>query len=158
VGVVKWGARRRARIIAALRPSLAYAALVFGVGFVLGSVRVFLVVPRIGVRWAELLEAPLMLFASFLAARFVTKFWGVSGRAQCMAVGILALGFMLFAEASFVLVQGFSIAGYVASRDPVSGSVYLLSLAVFAAMPLLVSLARGSGISRKRDGPVEPAA
>lgn len=129
-----------------LKTGLAYAAMVFGVGFVLGSIRVFLVVPRLGVRWAELLEAPLMVFASFLAARFVIRRFGPFRRAQCLVIGTLALAFMLLAEAGFILVQGFSISGYVASRDPVSGIAYLVSLGVFAAMPLIFGVGRGSGI------------
>lgn len=123
-----------------LKTSLAYAAIVFGVGFVLGSIRVFLVVPRIGVRWAELLEAPLMLLASFLAARFIARRFGPSAGLQRVAVGICALAFMLLAEVSFILAQGFGVPEYIASRDPVSGSVYLLSLALFAAMPFIVGL------------------
>jgi hypothetical protein len=137
-----------------LNAGLAYAAIVFCVGFALGSVRVFLVVPRIGVRWAELLEAPLMLIASFLVARVITRRFGPFGRAQCAAIGILALAFMLLAELGFVLVQGFSIREYIASRDPVSGTAYLLSLAVFAAMPLLVGVGRRPDIPGSGpDGP-----
>lgn len=129
-----------------VKTSLAYAAIVFGVGFALGSIRVFLVVPRIGVRWAELLETPLMLLASFLAARFIVHRFGPFAGMQRVAVGICALAFMLLAEVSFILAQGFGVPGYIASRDPVSGSVYLLSLALFAAMPFIVGL-RGSNPS-----------
>jgi hypothetical protein len=141
------------RIVPDLKPSLAYAAIVFGVGFVLGSIRVFLVVPRIGVRGAELLEAPLMIFASFLSARFIVWHWRLLDRAHCLVVGILSLAFMLVAEVSFVLAQGVSIPEYVASRDPISGPVYLLSLGIFTVMPLLVSVGRGSNISFKGDRP-----
>lgn len=127
-----------------LKASLAYAAIVFGVGFVLGSVRVFLVVPKTGVRWAELLETPWMLAASFLAARFIIRKLGPFDGAQRIAAGIGALVFMLLAECGFILAQGRSIPEYLASRDPVSGPVYLLSLALFAAMPFLVGR-RGAG-------------
>ncbi len=88
-----------------------------------------------------------MLFASFLVARVITQRFGPFGRAQCVVIGILALAFMLLAEVSFVLVQGFGITEYIANRDPVSGTAYLLSLAIFAAMPLFVSAGRGSNIS-----------
>lgn len=121
-----------------LKTSLAYAAMVFGVGFVLGAIRVTLVVPRIGMRWAELLEMPFMLVACFLAARFVVRAFGPFGRPRRLAVGLLALAWLLLAEVCLVLAQGMTMAEYAASRDPISGSAYLLSLALFAAMPLLV--------------------
>lgn len=117
-----------------------YAAVVFAVGFVLGAIRVFFAVPRIGVRWAEILEAPLMLFASFLAARFIVRLRGPFGRIQSASIGVFALIFMLAAEFGVVIARGQTIAEYVATRDHVSGSVYLMSLCLFAAMPLLVSL------------------
>lgn len=139
-----------------LKPSAAYAGIVFGVGFALGCIRVFFIAPRIGVRWAELLETPLMLFASFLAARLVMRLRGPFGRTQCLLIGILALAFMLLAEVGFVLVQGFTIPEYIGSRDPISGTVYLLSLAVFAAMPLLVSLAWRPENSSKTHGSNRP--
>jgi hypothetical protein len=125
------------RLLQTLGASLAYAAIVFGIGFVLGTARVLLIVPRIGVRWAELLEAPLMLVASYLAARFVTRRQGPFTKAQSALIGVLALLCMLLAEIAFVLAQGLGLSAYVAGRDPVSGTAYLLSLAAFAAMPLL---------------------
>ncbi len=122
----------------ALKPSLIYAAMVFGVGFALGAIRVTLVVPRIGTRWAELLEMPLMLVACFLAARHVVRSRGPFERTQRLAIGLLALAWLLLAEICLVVAQGMTMAEYFASRDPVSGAAYLLSLALFAAMPLLV--------------------
>jgi len=46
-----------------LRTAARYFAIVFGVGFVLGAVRVPLLVPRLGERVAELAEMPLMFAA-----------------------------------------------------------------------------------------------
>jgi hypothetical protein len=40
------------------RAALAYLAIVFGTGFVLGMFRVPILVPLIGERWAELAEMP----------------------------------------------------------------------------------------------------
>ena len=44
-----------------------YFALMFAAGFVLGTVRSRWIVPRLGVRTAELMEAPIMLVVSILA-------------------------------------------------------------------------------------------
>jgi type IV secretory pathway TrbD component len=46
---------------------------------------------------------------------------------------------LLAAEFTLVLwVRGMSLQNYLATRDPVSGNVYLATLAIFALMPLLV--------------------
>jgi hypothetical protein len=37
------------------------------------------------------------------------------------------------------LLQGRSVAQYIASRDPVSGSVYLVMLLLFALMPSILA-------------------
>jgi len=45
-----------------LKAGVLYFAVVFGAGFVLGPIRVMWVVPRLGTRTAEILEAPIMLW------------------------------------------------------------------------------------------------
>jgi len=120
-----------------LRPALLYFAIVFGAGFILGPIRLFLVVPRVGVRTAELLEAPIMLVVIFLASRWIVRRFpepsSLSGR---LAMGSFALLLMLGAELLLARsLQGISIREYVASKDPVSGSVYYALLLVFALLP-----------------------
>jgi hypothetical protein len=59
-------------------------------------------------------------------------------------LGALALAPLIAAELGLTaLLSGQSIGAYVAGRDPVSGSVYLAMLIVFALMPLCV--VRGGG-------------
>jgi hypothetical protein len=41
-----------------------------------------------------------------------------------------------------VLIAGRPLADYLAGRDPVSGSVYLALLVLFAAMPLVLARLR----------------
>ena len=50
-----------------------YFAIVLGTGFVLGVVRVSFLVPRIGERWAELAEMPIMATAIFFAAGYILR-------------------------------------------------------------------------------------
>lgn len=127
-----------------VRLALAYCAIVFAAGFLLGTVRVLWVVPRVGERWAELAETPVMVAASWLAARGLFRGSGLS-RGEAVGAGVLALGALVAVEVAVVLrVRGLSWTEYLASRDPVSGTVYLLALLAFAAMPALV-LARSRG-------------
>jgi hypothetical protein len=51
-----------------LKAAMLYFAVVFGAGFVLGPFRILWVVPRLGTRMAELLEAPVMFVITIVAA------------------------------------------------------------------------------------------
>ena len=132
-----------------LKASLLYFASVFGVGFALGTIRILLVVPYLGVRWAELLETPLMLLASFYFVRLVVRRFGPCTPSRRLAIGFIALAFLLAAELGLVFVQGQTLAQYLASRDPISGVAYLLALVAFALMPLLAGHGQGSNNSFK---------
>jgi hypothetical protein len=114
-----------------------YFAVVFGVGFVLGPIRVLWAVPRFGERIAELLEAPLMFVAIVLAARWIARRFGKSSSASgLLAVGALALALLVLTELTMVLtLRGLTIEEYVRSRDPVAGGVYVALLLLFALMP-----------------------
>ncbi|WP_374503160.1 hypothetical protein [Zoogloea sp.] len=126
--------------IRSIKAGMAYFALVFGAGFVLGALRVPFLVPRLGERMAELIEMPFMLVVMVMAARFIVRRFGLPGTAPSrLGVGLLALALLLGAEVLLaVMLQDRTLGEYVASRDPVSGTVYLAMLALFAAMPLLL--------------------
>lgn len=49
--------------------TVVYFALIMAAGFVLGTLRVLLLVPRISVRWAELADMPIMAVAIFKVGR-----------------------------------------------------------------------------------------
>jgi len=124
-----------------LKAGTLYFALVFGAGFVLGTIRTLWVVPSLGMRKAELMEAPVMFVITIVAARWVVgRFSLPPGPPTRLGVGFVALGFLLFAELGFVLwLRGMRIREYIASRDPVAGTVYIVMLGIFAVMPLFVS-------------------
>ena len=55
------------------KAAVLYFAFVFGAGFVLGTIRTLWVVPRLGTRKAELIETPIMLVVTIVAARWVVS-------------------------------------------------------------------------------------
>ena len=124
-----------------LKAGVIYFALVFGVGFVLGAIRILWVVPRFGARTAELMETPIMFVVTIVAARWVVRRLAVPPKpSNRLGMGCIGLGLMLVAEFTLVLrLRGLSISEYLASRDPVSGMVYYVMLGVFCIMPLLMA-------------------
>jgi hypothetical protein len=127
------------RVVAA---GVVYFFLVFGAGFALGPIRILWLVPRVGVRTAELLEMPIMLVVIVLSARWIVRRFAVPCTASArLAMGLVALALLLTAEFTLVVwVQGMTVRDYLAARDPISGTVYLVMLGVFAAMPWFVGV------------------
>ena len=127
-----------------LKAGVLYFVLVFAAGFVLGTIRTLWVVPRLGVRTAELIEAPIMFGVSVLAARWVVRHVSIPAPwPRRLALGCIALGLMLLVEFTFVLwIRGLTIRGYLETRDPVSGAVYLVTLGAFAVIPIFVGRPR----------------
>ena len=122
-----------------IHAGLLYFVFVLGAGFVLGAIRVPFIVPRIGERWAELAEMPIMAAVIFCSAGYLLRHYPqIKTSRQALAVGFLALGLSVCAELALaVVLQNQSLADYIASRDRISGSVYLILLLVFALMPCL---------------------
>ena len=122
-----------------IRAGLLYFAIVFGTGFLLGVVRVSFVVPRIGERWAELAEMPVMAATIFFAAGYIfRRFPEIRNKNRSLVAGLLALALAVCAELGLaVVIQNQPLADYLGSRDKVSGSVYLGMLVVFSLMPRL---------------------
>jgi hypothetical protein len=118
-----------------------YFAGVFGAGFVFGSIRVLWIVPKLGVRTAELLEMPFMIGVTVLMALWTIRRYSVPPSLRDrLRIGFLGLLFMIAAEVGLAAaIRGISVQEYWTSRDPVSGTAYLIALAVFAMMPALLS-------------------
>lgn len=137
-----------------LKAGVLYFILVFGTGFALGMIRVPLLVPRLGERYAELLEMPFMLLAIVLAARYVVHRFALPAALSVrLAVGFAALALLVAAELLLAAVLGDrSIGEYIAGRDPVSGAVYLVMLFIFALMPAILARRREGGLPSDRGG------
>lgn len=115
---------------------LTYFLWVFGAGFALAFLRIPFLVPAFGVRTAELMEvAAMLVFIAWTSRRLVRRHPALSRRGR-LAAGGLALACLVAAELGVAYaLDPRSIAAYVASRDPVSGSAYLASLVLFALAP-----------------------
>ena len=124
-----------------LKAGVAYFGLVFGAGFLLGCIRVPFLVPHLGARVAELLEMPVQFVVIVFAARFIVRRFSLPlDTAIRLGVGFVALGLAIAAELLLALVLAErSVGEYLASRDPVSGSVYLVMLLGFALLPLILA-------------------
>jgi hypothetical protein len=123
------------------KPAALYFALVLGTGLAFGMIRVPFVVPRLGERYAELLEMPFMLVAIVLAGRFVIRRFDLPAQPVIrLQVGFAALAMSVVAELLLAnALQGRSLAQFIGSRDTVSGSVYLVMLLIFALMPFILT-------------------
>jgi hypothetical protein len=121
----------------AAEAGLAYAAGAFAVGFVLGTIRVLVVVPELGELTAVSLELPIMLAVSWLICRKITAHFAVpAGVSARLVMGVVAFACLMAAETALSLfVFGRSLSEHLLRyRDSVS----LLGLAgqiAFAAFP-----------------------
>lgn len=124
-----------------LKAGAVYFAVVFGAGFLLGVIRTLWVVPRTGPRIGELMEAPVMLAVTIVAARWITLTFSLPPLLSArLGMGGFALVLMVAGEFGFVrALRGLSVTAYLATRDRVSGTVYYVLLGVFAMMPLFVA-------------------
>ena len=90
-----------------VRPVLAggaYFAVIFFIGFILGTLRVLWLRPIVGELPAVLLELPVMLTASwFAAAAIIRKFDIAPQRTPRLIMGIVALGMLMLAEAGLTM-------------------------------------------------------
>ncbi|HZU44986.1 MAG TPA: hypothetical protein VE994_20070, partial [Terriglobales bacterium] len=94
----------------AARAGVVHFAAVFTTGFVLGTIRVLWVLPRLGTRTAELIESPIML-AVMVVARWVVHRWKIPAAVSLrLTMGLLALGLLLLTEFTFVLwIRGLTL-------------------------------------------------
>lgn len=127
------------KTLTTIRAALLYFTMVLGTGFILGMFRVPILVPRIGERWAELAEMPIMAAVIFFSAGYIMKrFPGIHSPGRSLAAGFLALALSVAAESGLaVLLQHQTLDEFIKSRDKVSGAVYVALLLVFAVMPRL---------------------
>ena len=126
----------------ALVAGAAYFLLMFIVAFAAGTVRVLMVVPRVGEINALLLELPLILTTSWLASYWLAnRFVIPPALSPRLVMGLGAFALLMIAEASMsVLLFGQSLTGHFAAWLQPAKQIGLLGQAMFAFIPTLQSV------------------
>jgi hypothetical protein len=128
----------------ALIAATVYFLILFTLGFVLGTIRVLLVAPWIGVLGATLIEVPLMLIAAFFTCRWAIGRWQVVPTVS--ARGAMALLFLallaLFETLVGVVLFGRTLAGTWSGLATPAGLIGLTAQAIAALLPVFVGRTR----------------
>lgn len=124
---------------AVLRAAAAYFALAFALGFLLGTLRVLLLVPRLGELASVAVELPLMLTASWFFCRWLLGRFAVPAHpGPRIAMGALAFAMLMAAEVGLsVVLFDRSLGDYAATFASAAGSLGLAGQLAFAAFPAL---------------------
>jgi hypothetical protein len=104
----------------------------FLMGFILGTIRVLLLVPRLGETTAVIIEAPMMLVASWFVCRWVRR--TVSARSL---MGLVAFVVLMSAEVGLGAVFGRSLVDQLAAFKSPPGAIGLGAQVIFAIFPVI---------------------
>ena len=138
---------------AALKAGTAYFAIVYAVGFLLGTVRVLLLSPLVGETAAVLVETPVMLLISWIATRWSAETFSVPAKLLPRGVmGVLAFALLIFGElAVSLLLFGRSLEDTLETYRSVPGMVGLSAQMIFALLPLTQALLLRRSASARAD-------
>ena len=123
----------------AIAAGVIYASCVFAAGFLLGTVRILYISPRLGKRYAELLEMPFMHIVIVKAAQYtVHNFQLEADSSTRLLTGLVGVSLLLGLELLLnVIVMGKSGRQFWEERNPVSGLAYFGMLVLFGLMPFI---------------------
>lgn len=119
-----------------LRAAVAYWAVVFALGFVLGTVQVLWLAPQVGLMPATALELPVMLAASWLASGWLVRRFGLVSAREALAAGLAAFALLMVAECALaVTMMDQTPAQWLAGLRQPHALLGLAGQIVFALMP-----------------------
>jgi hypothetical protein len=127
-----------------LRAAILYVLAAFGMGFLLGPLREFLLAPALGRLLALFVELPLLLgFCAWIAPRIIRRCRIPPGEAR-LRMGFAALALLLVLEFTIgVALRGWDLQSWIADFATLPGLVTLLAYLVFALLPRWVRPAPG---------------
>jgi len=116
--------------------AVTYWAIVFALGFVLGTVRVLWVIPLVGLMPATVLELPIILTASWFAAGWILRRFAIATRREALTLGVLAFAILMAAECALAgVLSGETPAQWLAGLRQPHALLGLAGQVVFALMP-----------------------
>lgn len=116
-----------------------YFAIVFALGFALGTIRTLVIAPRVGETAAVLMELPLMLAASWIVAHRLVRRTGLAA-GTALAMGALAFLLLMFAEAALATTLGNqTLIGWFAGLFLTPGWIGLAGQVAFGAFPFVAA-------------------
>ncbi len=119
-----------------VKAGAAYFAIIFSLGFVLGTVRVLIIIPRIGEFAATLLELPVILIASwFVSGWLIDKFQISPNNSDRLLMGAVAFGLTMIAEPLLGFAFGRSLAEQGIAIMRPAGILGLAGQGIFALIP-----------------------
>jgi hypothetical protein len=119
-----------------LHGALLYVLAAFGMGFMLGPLREFVLAPRLGRLPALLVELPVMLgFCGWIAPRIIRRCAIPPGPAR-LRMGFAALALLLALEfLTGAALRGWTLREWLAEFATPPGLVTLLAYMLFALIP-----------------------
>ena len=113
-----------------------YWAIVFALGFVLGTIRVLWVIPLVGLLPANLIELPIILGGSWLASGWLVRRFAMVSSGEALAVGLLAFAILMAAECTLAgVLSGQTPVQWLAGLRQPHALLGLAGQVVFALMP-----------------------
>lgn len=124
----------------ALAAASAYFLALFALGFLLGTIRVIYVAPRVGELAATITEVPVMLAAAYFACRWAIRRWQVS---PVIAVRLAMVPWFLALLFAFEALLGATLFGRSVAEQwtclgSPAGLVGISAQIIAAIMPLFV--------------------
>jgi hypothetical protein len=115
-----------------------YAAVVFLIGFIFGSLRVMLLVPALSDTTAVLLELPFILLASWFVCRWCVDRLGVCRSKQArVLMSVVAFVVLMVAEFGLGITLGRPLVDQLAGFASPAGVIGLTAQVVFGLFPVM---------------------
>lgn len=123
----------------AIRVGFLYFVGVFSIGFLLGTMRVLVLIPRLGELVSTLIELPIILSAAWIVSGFLTTRFNVPSQWwPRLVMGLSAFGLLMAAELALSLwLLGSTVQGHFAAYQSLPKALGLVGQVIFAFIPLL---------------------